>query len=177
MADIASHSRGATIGLLYDLHHIPRSVLHQIGEERSIVGYDREASTSHGPSFKPPVSSTPVRNNPLEVKGKGELIDEVVVEMVSKFVVEMVRVVVVHLSRHFLLPHPPYLPIIRYFYTSLYLPITRYFYTPTDLHITFHTPTHLHIFTISGVARANFHGSRYHLIIPPFIIPYIASHR
>ena len=92
----------------------------------------------------------------FEVEGEGELIGEVMVEMV--------REVVIHLSGHCLIQCPPYLPI------------TRYFYTPTNLHITFHTPRNLLIFTISGVARANLHNSRYHLIILPFIIPYIASH-
>ena len=110
----------------------------------------------------------------FEVEGEGELIGEVVIKIV--------REVVVHLSRHCLLPYPPpppppppYLPITRYFHTSPYLPITRYFYTPIDLHITFHTPTHLHIFTISGVSRASFHGSKYDIIILP--ISYIVSHR
>ena len=103
--------------------------------------------------------------NPFEVEGEGELIGEVVVKMVGEVMVEMVREVMVHLSRHCLLRYPPYLPI------------TRDFYTPIDLHITFHNPRHLHVFTISGVVRANLHSSRYHLIIPPFIIPYIASHR
>ena len=103
-------------------------MLHQIGEEHRIVGYDQEASTSHGPSIRPPVSSTPIRMQPIRVEGEGELIDEVVVEMVDKVMVEMVREVVVHLSRHCLLRYPPYLPI------------TRDFYTPTNLHITFHTP-------------------------------------
>ena len=101
--------------------------------------------------------------SPFEVEG--ELIGEVMVEMVGEVMLEMVRAVVIHLSRHCLLRYPPYLPI------------TRDFYTPTDLYIIFHTPRHLHIFTISGVARANLHSSRYHLIIPPFIISYIASHR
>ena len=101
----------------------------------------------------------------FEVEGKGELIGEVVVNMVGEVKVEMVRAVVVHLRQHCLLQYPPYLPI------------TRDFYTPTDLHITFHTPRHLHIFTMSGVARANLHSSRYHIIILSFIIPYIASHR
>ena len=41
--------------------------------------------------------------SPFEVKGKGELIDEVVVEMVGEVMVEMVRAIVVHLSRHCLL--------------------------------------------------------------------------
>ena len=127
--------------------------------------------------------------SPFEVEGEGEgegeligevmveMVGEVIVEMVGEVMVKMVREVIVHLSRHCLLPYPPYLPITRYFHTSPGLRITRYFYTPTNLHITFHTPTHLRIFTIFGVARASFHGSRYHLIIPPFIIPYISFHR
>ena len=61
MTDITSRSRGATIGLVYDLHHIAKSVLQKIGEEYCIAGYDQKASTSHGPSFRPLVSSTPVR--------------------------------------------------------------------------------------------------------------------
>ena len=111
--------------------------------------------------------------SPFKVKGarEGELIGEVVVEMVAIFMVAMVRVVVVHLSRHCLLRYPPPPP------PPQYLPITRDFYSPSDLHITFHAPRHLHIFTISGVAIASLYSSRYHLIIPPFIIPYIASHR
>ena len=71
MADIASRSRGATTSLVYDLHHIARLVLHQIGEERSIVGYDQEASTSHGPSFRPPVSYSLVRMQPIQGRGRG----------------------------------------------------------------------------------------------------------
>ena len=73
MADIASRSRGDTTGLVYDLHHIVRSVLHQIGEERSIAGYNQEASTSHGPSFRPPVSSTSVRMQPIRGRGRGRV--------------------------------------------------------------------------------------------------------
>ena len=61
MTDIASRSCGAITGLVYDLHHIARSVLHQIGEEHLIAGYDQEASIAHGPSIRPSVSSTPVR--------------------------------------------------------------------------------------------------------------------
>ena len=120
----------------------------------------------------------------FKVDGEGELIVEVMVEMVGK----MVREVVVHLSRHChhyhklqylhpILPYLPFLSITRYFHTPTYLPITRYFYTPIDLHITFHTSIDLHIFTIFGVARASFHGSGYHLIISNFIIPYTASHQ
>ena len=99
--------------------------------------------------------------NSFKVEGERELIGEVMVKMVGEVMVEMVRAVVVHLSRHSLLHTPP----------PPYLPITRDFYTPTDLHITFHTPRHLHIFTISGVTRASLHSNKYHLIIPPFIIP------
>ena len=65
MADIVSRSRGATTGLVYNLHHIARSVLLKIGEEYHIAGYDQEASTSHGPSIRPPVSSTPVCMQPI----------------------------------------------------------------------------------------------------------------
>ena len=65
MTDIASRSHGVTTGLVYDLHHIARLVLHKIGDEHCIVGYDKEASTSHGPSFRPLVSSTLVRMQPI----------------------------------------------------------------------------------------------------------------
>ena len=61
MADIASLSRGATTGLVYNSHHIARSMSHKIGEEHYITDYDQEASTSHGPSIRPPMSSTLVR--------------------------------------------------------------------------------------------------------------------
>ena len=71
MVNMASCSHGATIGLVYDLHHITRSVLHQIGEEHRIADYDQEASTSHGPSFRPPVLSTPVRMQPIRGRGRG----------------------------------------------------------------------------------------------------------
>ena len=71
MADIASRSRYATTGLVYDLYHIARLVLHQIGEEHRIAGYDQEASTSHGPSIRPPVSSTLVRMQPIRDRGRG----------------------------------------------------------------------------------------------------------
>ena len=49
----------------------------------------------------------------------------------------------VHLSRHCLLPYPPYLPITRYFHTFPYLLITRYFYTHTEPFIPSHTYTSL----------------------------------
>ena len=55
------------------LHHIARSVLHQIGEDHRIAGYNQEASTSHGPSIRPPVSSTPVRMQPIRGRGRGRV--------------------------------------------------------------------------------------------------------
>ena len=61
MADIAIRSRFATAGALCDIHHIARSVLHQIGEDHLIAGYTQEASTSHEPLIRPPVLSTPSR--------------------------------------------------------------------------------------------------------------------
>ena len=73
MVDIASRSLGATTGLVYDLHHIVISMLHQIGEEHRIDGYDQEASTSHEPSIRPPVSSTLVRMQPIQGRGRGRV--------------------------------------------------------------------------------------------------------
>ena len=70
MADIANHLRGATTGLVYDLHHIDRLVLHQIKEEHHISGYDQEASTSHRPSIRPLVSSILVRMQLIRGRGR-----------------------------------------------------------------------------------------------------------
>ena len=67
MADIASRSCYATTGLVYNLHHIARSVLHRITD------YDQEASTSHRPSFIPPVSSTLLRMQPIRGRGRGRI--------------------------------------------------------------------------------------------------------
>ena len=71
MADIAFHSRFATAGALCDIHHIARSVLHQIGEDHRIAGYTQVASTSHEPLIRPPVSSTPSRMQPIRGRGRG----------------------------------------------------------------------------------------------------------
>ena len=71
MADIAIRSRSDTPGALCDIHHIARSVLHQIGEDHRIAGYTQEASTSHGPFIRPPVSSTPSRMQPARGRGRG----------------------------------------------------------------------------------------------------------
>ena len=73
MANIASHSCYATTGLVYDLHHIVISMLHQIGEENRIAGYDLEASTSHGPSIRLLVSFTPVRMQPIRGIRRGRV--------------------------------------------------------------------------------------------------------
>ena len=70
MVDIVSRSRGATTGLVYDLSHITISVLHQIEEEHLIAGQNKEASTSLGPSIRPPVSSTLVRMQPIPGRGR-----------------------------------------------------------------------------------------------------------
>ena len=71
MADIAIGSRFATVGALWDIHHIARSVLHQIDEDHRIVGYTQKASTSHEPLIRPPVSSTPSRMQPIRGRGRG----------------------------------------------------------------------------------------------------------
>ena len=73
MADIVSRSRYATTSLVYNLHHITRSVLHQIGEEHRIADYDHEAPTSHRPSIRPPVSSTPVHMQPIPGRERGKV--------------------------------------------------------------------------------------------------------
>ena len=46
-------------------------MLHQIGEDHRIAGYAQEASTSHGPSIRPPVSFTPARMQPIRGRGRG----------------------------------------------------------------------------------------------------------
>ena len=70
MVDIASRFRYATVGVLCDIHHITRSVLHQIGEDHRIAGYAHEASTSHGPSIRPLVSFTLARMQPIRGRGR-----------------------------------------------------------------------------------------------------------
>ena len=57
---------------MYDLHYIFKAMLHHIGEEHHIVRHDQEASTSRGPSIRPPMSSTPVRMQPIRGRGKGK---------------------------------------------------------------------------------------------------------
>ena len=73
MVEIASISHGASSGLLYDIHHIARLVLRLIGEDHRITAHDEKASTSHGPSIRPPASSTIVSMQSIQgrVKGRG----------------------------------------------------------------------------------------------------------
>ena len=71
MVDIVDRSHFATAGTMCDIYQIARSALHQIGEEHRITGYTQEASTSHGPSSRPPVSSTPSRMQPIRGRGRG----------------------------------------------------------------------------------------------------------
>ena len=71
MVDIVDRSRFATAGAMCDIYHIARFALHQIGEEHRIAGYAQEASTSHGASSRPPVSSTPSRMQPIRGRGRG----------------------------------------------------------------------------------------------------------
>ena len=73
MVDIASRLRGATTELECDLHHIARSVLHQIGKEHCIAVHNQEASTSHGPFIRPPMSSTSIRMQPIRGRGRGRV--------------------------------------------------------------------------------------------------------
>ena len=80
MIDIASISRGATLGLVYDIHYIVRSTVRLIGDDHRIVAHDEEASTSHGPYIRSPTSSTAVRMHRSKVEGEGEVVGEVVVE-------------------------------------------------------------------------------------------------
>ena len=71
MVDIVDRSRFATAGAMCDIYHIARSALQQIEEEHRVAGYAQEASTSHAPSSRPPVSSTPSRVQPIRGRGRG----------------------------------------------------------------------------------------------------------
>ena len=71
MVDIVDRSHFATAGDMCDIYHIARLALQQIGEEHRVAGYAQEASTSHAPSSRPPVSSTPSRVQPIRGRGRG----------------------------------------------------------------------------------------------------------
>ena len=70
MVEIVTISHGASSGLLYDIHHITRLVLCLIGENQCIASQEEEVSTSHGPSIRPPTSSTVVRMQPIRGRGR-----------------------------------------------------------------------------------------------------------
>ena len=53
-----------------DIYHIARSALQQIREEHRVAGYAQESSTSHTPSSRPSVSSTPSQMQPIRGKGR-----------------------------------------------------------------------------------------------------------
>ena len=65
MVDIATISHEASLGLLYDIHHIARSVLRLIGEDHCIAAHDEEAFMLHRPSIRLFTSSTVVRMQPI----------------------------------------------------------------------------------------------------------------
>ena len=71
MVEITTLSHVASSSLLYNIHHIARSVLHLIGEHKHIVSQDKEAFTSHGPSIRPLSSSTIVRMQSIRGRGRG----------------------------------------------------------------------------------------------------------
>ena len=71
MVDIVDRSRFATAGAMCHIYHIACSALQQIGEEHRVTGYAQEASTSHAPSSRPPVSSTPSWMQPIRGRGRG----------------------------------------------------------------------------------------------------------
>ena len=71
MVDIASRSRGVTLGFVYDIHHIARSVLRLIREEHHIFGHYKEVTKSYVSSIRPPMSSTAIRMQPIQGQERG----------------------------------------------------------------------------------------------------------
>ena len=71
MVNIASISRGAFLGLLYNIHHIARSILRLIEEDHRIAAHDEKAYTSHGPSIRPPMSSITIKMQPIRGRERG----------------------------------------------------------------------------------------------------------
>ena len=71
MVDISSISHGASSSLLYDIHHIARSVLRLIREDHRIAAQYQEASMSHGPSIRPPASPIVVRMQSVRGRERG----------------------------------------------------------------------------------------------------------
>ena len=71
MLDIASISHGASLDLLYNIHHITRSILRLIGKDHHIATHDEEASTSHWPSIRPLTSSIVVGMQLIQGRMRG----------------------------------------------------------------------------------------------------------
>ena len=71
MVEITTIFHGASSSLLYDIHHIARSVLRLIGEDQHIAAQDEKTSTSHGPSIIPLTSSIAVRMQLIRGRGRG----------------------------------------------------------------------------------------------------------
>ena len=69
MVEIATIFHGASLGLMYDIHHIAISALCLIREDHHIASQN-EAYTSHGPSIRPLASSTTVRMQPIRGQGR-----------------------------------------------------------------------------------------------------------
>ena len=71
MVDIVDRSRFSTAGAMCDIYHIAQSALQQIEKGHRIAGYAQEASTSHTPSSRPPMSSTSSLMEPIRGRGRG----------------------------------------------------------------------------------------------------------
>ena len=88
MVDIASIFNEASLGLLYNIHYIARSVLRLIGDDHHIATNDEEPSTSN--LLIHPLQLGCSR---FEVEGKGEVVGEVVVDLMVVDLVVVDRVV------------------------------------------------------------------------------------
>ena len=71
MVDITSISHGASSSLLYNIHHVARSILRMIGEDHHIATQDEEVSMSHGPSIRLAALSRAVRMQSIRGRGRG----------------------------------------------------------------------------------------------------------
>ena len=91
MANIAIRSRFDTPGALCDIHHIARSVLHQIGV--TLRRHRHHMSPLLDLRCRPHHHVCSPFEVEGEVEGEGELITEVVLEMVGQVMVQIVRAV------------------------------------------------------------------------------------
>ncbi|KAL6348554.1 hypothetical protein AAG906_013174 [Vitis piasezkii] len=69
MVKIASRSVGPTLGALGDIHRIAIDILHVIGEEHHIHSVCQSPTSSY-PSMRPPVSTTTIRMQPIQGRGR-----------------------------------------------------------------------------------------------------------